>query len=81
MILSVISLSRTQRGAFAAHVQLISALDRLHGLIINQAEGPSPYKSRRKMVREMVLRQLLEAFSQIKLRMARYRLLILKPRQ
>jgi len=81
MILSVISLSKTRRGAFAAHVQLISALDRLHGLIINQAEGPSPYKSRRKMVREMVLRPARIAFSQIKERTAKYYLLVLKLRQ
>jgi uncharacterized protein involved in exopolysaccharide biosynthesis/Mrp family chromosome partitioning ATPase len=81
MILSVISLSRTQRRAFAAHLQLISALDRLHGLIINQAEGPSPYKSRRKMLREAVLRRLREAFGQIGQQIARYFQLILKPRQ
>jgi len=57
MILSVISLSKTWRRSFANHVQLLSVLDRLHGVIINQAIGPVPYKSRRRTIAEMILRR------------------------
>ncbi len=57
LILSVISLSKTLRRAFAAHNQLISVLDRLHGLIINQVEGSAPYTSRRKSIMDTILRR------------------------
>ena len=57
MILSVISLSKTWRRNFANHIQLLAVLDRLHGVIINQAIGPVPYKSRRRSVAEMILRR------------------------
>jgi Mrp family chromosome partitioning ATPase len=57
LILSVISLSKTLRRAFAAHNQLISVLDRLHGLIINQAEPPAAYGFRRRTIFEKILRR------------------------
>jgi Mrp family chromosome partitioning ATPase len=57
LILSVISLSKTRRRAFAAHNQLISVLDRLHGLIINQAEAPAASGARRKTIIGTMLRR------------------------
>jgi Mrp family chromosome partitioning ATPase len=57
MILSVITLSRTWRRSFSSHIQLLSVLGRLHGVIINQAIGPVPYKSRRRTMTEMLLRR------------------------
>ncbi len=57
LILSVISLSKTLRRAFATHNQLLSVLDRLHGLIINQAEPPAAYGFRRRTIFEKILRR------------------------
>ncbi len=57
MILSVISLSKTWRRSFATHIQLLSVLDRIHGVIINQAAQPVPYKTRRRRMRELILRR------------------------
>jgi tyrosine-protein kinase Etk/Wzc len=56
IILSVISLSKTWRRGFAAHIELLSVLQRLHGVIINQAAEPVPYKTRRKTIKDMILR-------------------------
>jgi Mrp family chromosome partitioning ATPase len=57
IILSVITLSKTSRRSFSSHIQLLSVLGRLHGVIINQAIEPVPYKSRRRTVTEMLLRR------------------------
>jgi len=57
MILSVITLSKTRRRSFSNHIQLLSVLGSLHGVIINQAIGPVPYKSRRRSMTAMLLRR------------------------
>jgi Mrp family chromosome partitioning ATPase len=57
MILSVITLSKTRRRSFSNHLQLLAVLGRLHGVIINQAIGPVPYKSRRRTITGMLLRR------------------------
>ncbi len=57
VILSVIALAKTRRRNFSSHVQLLAVLGRLHGVIINQAIGPVPYKSRRRTMAELLLRR------------------------